>query len=502
MHCLEMYSQKDPDFQPLRLVVSGTAGSGKSYLIKCLIKFVRNYFNNNKSVQVVCPTGNAANIINGVTIHRFLKVPTQFQNKEMSAPCGSAAEQLQKNLNGLKVLLVDERSLVGSTTLGWMEFMCRHGVESGSNSHLSWGGMPVVVFFGDDVQLPPVLDAPVYNCSLKSPAALHGVVVWKEFKSVINLSTVIRQKDNEAMLKSVLFSLRDYSSTSEHCKWLQKFQWLEIKSKYGNNCIKEYEDNALFVFPTHCQVWQHNKSKLSELNNHFPVATIKADFKGRHSKNEEDSNVLLPVIFLCKNAKVMLTVNLCVEYGLFNGAVGIVNEIIYLEGRRPPEYQPDLVLVSFPSYTGPPFIENSPKIVPVFPVERRCNCLCFSCKRKQIPLRLGWATTIHKCQGMTIGEGEPNRYIVIDPGNRSFECRNPGALFVALSRAKSTGNNLVLPDFAWNSSVLINDDRICCTVNTKTKLARDVEIKRLTKLASETRTKYNFLLSSSLQLEE
>ncbi|XP_064619450.1 uncharacterized protein LOC135482899 [Lineus longissimus] len=56
---------------PLRLVVTGTAGSGKAYLIKCLVKAIRLLFNNNKSVQVVCPTGNSANLISGVTLHSF-----------------------------------------------------------------------------------------------------------------------------------------------------------------------------------------------------------------------------------------------------------------------------------------------------------------------------------------------------------------------------------------------------------------------------------------------
>jgi hypothetical protein len=62
---------------------------------------------------------------------------------------------------------------------------------------------------------------------------------------------------------------------------------------------------------------------------------------------------------------------------------------------------------------------------------------------------------------MTIGKGEPYSYIIINPGIRSFESRNPGALFVALSRAKSAGNNTSPPDFAWHSSILVNEDRLC-----------------------------------------
>jgi hypothetical protein len=55
--------------------------------------------------------------------------------------------------------------MIGATTLGWMEFMCRYGVKNGENFDQSWGGLPVVIFLGDDVQLSPVLDSPVYNSS-------------------------------------------------------------------------------------------------------------------------------------------------------------------------------------------------------------------------------------------------------------------------------------------------------------------------------------------------
>jgi hypothetical protein len=99
--------------EPLRLIIAGTAGCGKSHLIKCLVKAIRRFYNFNKSVQVLCPTGNSANLINGATIHRFLKIPTSNRSKELKAPDGSTGEALQENCKLLKVLLVDERSLIG-----------------------------------------------------------------------------------------------------------------------------------------------------------------------------------------------------------------------------------------------------------------------------------------------------------------------------------------------------------------------------------------------------
>ena len=87
---------------------------------------------------------------------------------------------------------------------------------------------------------------------------------------------------------------------------------------------------------------------------------------------------------------------------------------------------------------------------------------------------------------MTIGAGNVNRYIVISPGSRAFESRNPGALYVALSRAKSSGTDNDLPDFAWHPNVLINEDRICHVPNTFLTRARDNEIKRIEQLSNNT----------------
>jgi hypothetical protein len=243
-------------------------------------------------------------------------------------------------------------------------------------------------------------------------------------------------------------------------------------------------DRGLFVFPTHDEEWKHNSEKLIEINQEHPVAKINAISKGPHSKTRENEKAggLLNSVLLCWKAKVMITVNLCVEFGLFNGAIGIVEDILYFNERKPPEL-PDVVMVEVPNYTGPPFSNTNPKIIPIFPVERKVDCYCHSCKRKQIPLRLGWATTIHKCQGMTIGDGEVNRYIVINPGTKAFESRNPGALFVALSRAKSTGGNNSDPDFAWHPSFLVNEDRICHKVKTPKTDARQIEIDRIQKIA-------------------
>ena len=498
METLDKYSRGE-NVELLRLVVSGMAGSGKSFLINSLVFAIRTLFTSNKAVEVICPTGNSANLIAGKTIHRYLKIPTGRKAlKEMTPPDGSFAEELQVNLDGLLCLLVDERSLVGCNTFSWMEFHSRCGMFKGAQSTEEWGGLPVIVFLSDYMQLPPVCDATLYSMSKKNQISNRGQLCWHSFNKVVHLSQIIRQDSEQKQLRDALLALRSYSVSRDQARWLQQFQMDDLKHSHGNHLIQNMQQHALYVFPTHAEEWQHNKCKLLKINELWPIAHMKSRNVGYHATKASGnkSGGLLKDLYICKGAKVHLTVNIQIDFGLFNGAAGVVIDILYEDGHRPGgEHLPVVVYVDFPKYTGPAYIEEYPTIVPITPVMRRLDCGC--CTRTQLPARLGWGTTIHRCQGMTIGKSEMNRYIVINPGTRKFESMNPGALYIAMSRAKTAGNDHDDPDFAWNSNILVNEDRLCHKVATPTTMARDKEIERLHKLAVQTREDYKHLLSEN-----
>ena len=107
---------------------------------------------------------------------------------------------------------------------------------------------------------------------------------------------------------------------------------------------------GLFVFPTHDDEWFHNKKKLLEANKYAPVAKVSAKSEGMY-KNvllSDKAGGLLDRLFLCKGAKVMFTTNLNVKFGIFNGAMGTVIDILYLNGKNPTYSIPDVVMVDFP----------------------------------------------------------------------------------------------------------------------------------------------------------
>ena len=68
------------------------------------------------------------------------------------------------------------------------------------------------------------------------------------------------------------------------------------KTKYGLNFTTSFDIHGLFVFPTHNEEWAHNKIKLLEANEHFPVAKIDAVCHGLHSKTSSDENP----VYLCR----------------------------------------------------------------------------------------------------------------------------------------------------------------------------------------------------------
>ena len=112
----------------------------------------------------------------------------------------------------------------------------------------------------------------------------------------------------------MLISLRNYATTLEQIHWLQLCQWDNLRTSHGRELLARMDEQGLYVFPTHSLEWQPNKTKLLEYNrlqNH-PVAKIKALNDGRHAMKAHSNKAggLLPLLYLCRDSKVMLVVNL------------------------------------------------------------------------------------------------------------------------------------------------------------------------------------------------
>lgn len=194
-------------------------------------------------------------------------------------------------------------------------------------------------------------------------------------------------------------------------------------------------DGASRLLPTNEAVREHNCIALEALGR--PVAVLKAVnlSSGNHSPDvlaQVDPDTacnLIQTLHLSVGARVMVKKNLWTAKGLVNGALGYVRGIVWLTNER--DKLPDFVLVEMDQYSGPPFLQDHPRIVPIAPYQGNFEHKGASCTRTQLPLVLSWAITIHKSQGMTLDK------VVIDIGKK--EMAN-GLTFVAVSRVRRIGD--------------------------------------------------------------
>ena len=134
----------------------GCAGTGKSVLINTVVAYIRRIFQNNNSVIVAAPTRAAAHNVGGQTMHREFKIDMR---KKQSSLLTSSKEALMNKLKTTVAAVLDKRSMISQNVLGKTEENVRIIAHGGGHNHEDWGGIPVVVLFGDDYQLNPPCEA-------------------------------------------------------------------------------------------------------------------------------------------------------------------------------------------------------------------------------------------------------------------------------------------------------------------------------------------------------
>ncbi|KAI3835106.1 hypothetical protein MKX03_016792 [Papaver bracteatum] len=207
--------------------------------------------------------------------------------------------------------------------------------------------------------------------------------------------------------------------------------------------------NAISLFPKKEDAAVYNYKKLEKLR--YLVARVMASNNCQTAEHAstDDAKWLHKIVLPYKESRVMLRKNIFTEFGLVNGSTGTVVDIVYEENKKPPAHMPIAVMVKFDKYTGPQLYEEpNINVIPIVPVVTNwISSSGVTCQRKQLPLILCWAITVHKSQGLTLDQA------VADIGAKE----SLGLTFVALSRTRRLSDLAFHPMFSFERIAKIGE---------------------------------------------
>ncbi|XP_073694460.1 uncharacterized protein [Garra rufa] len=443
--CLEKLRGENPE--PFHLFVTGGAGTGKSHLIKAIYyessRLLSQLSENpdDRSVILTASTGVAAFQIGATTVHNSFSIGANVKLPYQPLS-DDKINSLRAKMGCLQILIIDEVSMVDHHLLSYVHGRLRQIKQTGDYSVF---GKVSLVCVGDFYQLPPVKGIPLY-------VDTKGVNLWENNFEIAELTQVVRQQN---------------TSFAEMLNRLRVHKKKETLSPSDINMLKQQETgeecDAIHIFPTNAQVDKYNIQKLNEC---CPEAiTIRArDFV----KNPETGRMEAKVGFHAKvfnscldkfvslgvGARVMgLKKNVDVSDGLVNGAFGTVVHISKKqdddEDDDDDDYFPSAIHVEFddPNVGKNQRSKQRQKYLPnstVIEVEED-QVTNSGGLRRQFPLRLAWACTVHKVQGLTVDKA----VVSLD---KIFA---PGQAYVALSRVR-TLEGLIINNFK-ESAIYCNE---------------------------------------------
>ena len=438
-------------------IIQGAAGTGKSFLIKQMVNTVTDV-HGSSAILLMAPTGVAANNIGGQTIHSALRITQSYG--ALSELVGESERNFQDFMSSVKVIIIDEMSMIGTRLLSAIDCRLRQAYPSLQDTE--FGGI-ILYLLGDFNQLPPVKDRSMLSEPIKSDiSSLRGRMLFEKFTSVFELTQIMRQDGyGQERFRDTLCRLAEGFTSSAD------YEYLSTRFAVNNTArMCEFKD-AIRIMAKKQDIFNYNRDRLRSLDK--PVAIINAIHNNITAKrcSEDEAQGLNAELQLAVGCRVMLKCNLWTSKGLCNGSIGTVTDIVYRPSRSDVYFDdiPICVMMKFDSYAGPTIYNGLLPIVPLKVTFKKGNV---SCSRTQFPLQLAHGITAHKAQSITVEKA------VVDIGDKEFSL---GLTYVAMSRVKTIEGLLIDPAFP--------SDRLLKGINHNASFPQKrKEMARLRRLAS------------------
>lgn len=426
--------------------LTGKAGTGKTTFLKYIKEFSA------KNIAIVAPTGVAAINAGGVTMHSFFQLPLSPFIPEQSIASHTNTETTNKHsllgrirfntekrdlLQQLELLIIDEISMVRCDTLDAIDVILR----SFRNRHSEPFGGVQILLIGDMFQLPPVVPDSEWNILSQvyaNPYFFSSKAIQQLPYLYVELKKIYRQNDD--VFISILNQVRNNELDEEGLAVLH--------SRY-NPAFKIVSNDGYIILTTHnYKADAINASEMNKLT--APLFNSKAIIDGEFYERSypADENLQLKI-----DAQVMFIKN-DKDKRFFNGKIGTVTKIedniVFVQCKN------EATAIELKKETWKNIRYNFNKQTQRIDEEEIGSFT-------QFPLRLAWAITIHKSQGLTFEKA------IIDAG-ASFA---PGQVYVALSRCTCLSGIVLLSKI---NRGLQSDERILEFINLIKNIFSDDEL--------------------------
>jgi len=415
------------DYTNQNIFLTGKAGTGKTTLLKRIKE------ESLKKMVIVAPTGVAAMNAKGTTINSFFQLPTGsffpgdivLQNLQsgilsIQSVVGDLSYSREKKnlLNEIELLVIDEVSMVRCDLMDVIDAILR----SVRKNNAPFGGVQVLLI-GDLYQLPPVAkreDWAFMRQAYASPYFFESYVVRRNPVLQIELTTVFRQTEPEFI--NILNSIRNNQISETDLQLLNK--------RYDPLFMSTDEINPIIITSHNAEANAINKEKLDQISGE------EYTFNGEVSGEFRDAGIQAEQILKLKEgAQIMFIKNDTGEDRKFyNGKIGKIKSIKDGEIYISFPHEEDLLLEKT-SWQSFEYKTDAEEAI----VQQQVG------EFSQYPIKLAWAVTIHKSQGLTFDTA------IIDAG-KSFIS---GQVYVALSRVR-TLNGLILKSKITTESLRSN----------------------------------------------
>jgi ATP-dependent DNA helicase PIF1 len=370
----------------MNVFLTGAAGSGKTYLLNKYIQYLKDHCVN---VAMTASTGIAATHLQGTTLHAWSGIGVKSNITDKDLEKLAEDKRIKRNYKKTKVLIIDEISMLHKHQLDMVDVIARYL----NKTEQAFGGLQVVLC-GDFFQLPPVSNDSLTD---EKPFAFDGAVWSRANFHVCYLEEQHRQIDDP--LCTVLNDIRN-GVAGEHTK-------VPLRTRYKKE--PHGSTKATKLYSRNMNVDTINACELAALPGKEHTFNMIAEGFSALTENLKKSCLAPEQLKLKIGAEVMFVKN-DVKGAYVNGTRCVV-----IDFEKSPDAWP--IVKTYRHHT-----------MVVYPEEWKYEDHGFvRATIKQVPLRLAWAITIHKSQGMTLDAAE------IDLGD-AFE---PGMGYVALSRVRS-----------------------------------------------------------------